>query len=74
MPLLNLIIRAKLVCVYLVYTMCVHRGLALSSHQRGTDFGRERGCGGPYLCAPSTSARVQNRFEFVELSRDMSSN
>ena len=43
-----------------MYT-CVHRSLALSHHQRGTDFGREGGCGGPSLCAPSTSARVQNR-------------
>ena len=32
-------------CVCLVYT-CVHRDLALS-HQRGIDFGREGGCGGP---------------------------
>ena len=54
--------------------LCVHRGLALSYHQGGTNFGREGGCGGPSLCAPSISARVQNRFEFVELGRDMSSN
>ena len=38
------------------------------------DFGREGGCGGSYLAAPPTSARVQNRVEFVELARDMSSN
>ena len=38
------------------------------------DFGRERGCGGPYFAAPPASARVQNRVEFVELARDMSSN
>ena len=48
--------------------------MALSHHQCGTDFGREGGCGGPYLCTPSTSAHAQNRFEFLELSRDMSSN
>ena len=38
------------------------------------NFGRERGCGGPYLCAPHTSARIQNRVEFVDLARDMPSN
>ena len=31
------------------------------------DFSREGGCGGPYLAAPPTSARVQIRDEFVEL-------
>ena len=31
------------------------------------DFGRERGYGGPYLAAPPTSARVQNRVEFLSL-------
>ena len=54
--------------------LCVHRGLGLSHHQRVIGFGREGGCGGPYLYAPSTSARVQNRFGFVELGHDMSSN
>ena len=38
------------------------------------DFGRERDCVGAYLAALHTSARVQNRVEFVELARDMSSN
>ena len=38
------------------------------------DFGRERGCGGPYFAAPPTSARVLNRVEFVELAREMLSN
>ena len=38
------------------------------------DFGRESGCGGLYLAAPPTSARVQNRVEYVELARDFSSN
>ena len=37
------------------------------------DFGRERGCVGPYLAVPPTFARVQSRFQFVELARDMSS-
>ena len=37
------------------------------------DFGREGYGGGPYLAAPPTSARVQNRFESVELAPDMSS-
>ena len=54
--------------------MRVHRGLALSHHQRGTNFAPCDVCGGPYQCTPSTSARVQNRFEFVELGRDVSSN
>ena len=65
----NLLILTSLVCVL----VCASR-FALSHHQRGTDFGHEGGFGGPYLCAPSNSARVQNRFEFVELGRDMSSN
>ena len=37
-------------------------------------FGREGGYVGPYLCAPTTSARVQSRFELIGLARDMSSN
>ena len=36
--------------------------------------GCEGGCGVPYLAAPSTSARVQGFFEFDELARDMASN
>ena len=47
-PLFNLIVLSSLVCVgVLVYWclgLCVHRGLPLSHHQRGTDFGREGGC------------------------------
>ena len=38
------------------------------------DFGREGGCGGPYLAEPPTSARVQKRVEFVQLARYTSSN
>ena len=59
-------------CV-LVY-LCVHRRWSIERNRKGMDFGRERGCGGPYLAAPPTSARVQNNVEFVELARDMSSN
>ena len=62
------------VCVGVLVCWCVQRGLALSHHQRGADFGREGVCGGPYFCDPSTPARVQHRFEFVELGREMSSN
>ena len=36
------------------------------------DFGREDVCGGPLFAPLFTSARVQSRFEFVELARDMS--
>ena len=54
--------------------VCLHWGLALSHHQRGTDFDRGDVCGSPLIYQPSTSARVQNRFEFVELGGDMSSN
>ena len=38
------------------------------------DFGHEVGCRSPYFAAPPTSARVQNRVDFVELAGDMSSN
>ena len=31
-------------------------------------------CGGPLFCPPSTSALVQNHFEFVELGGDICSN
>ena len=37
------------------------------------DFGPEDVCGGPLFCPPVTSARVQSRFEFVELGGDMCS-
>ena len=57
-----------LVCVW------VHRRWSIERHRKSIDFGREGGSGGPYLAAPPTSARVQNRVEFVELARDMSSN
>ena len=52
----------------------VHRRWSVERHRKSMSFGREGGCGGPYLAAPPTSARVQNLVEFVELARDMSSN
>ena len=70
--LINLIIISSLVCVLVCW--CVHRRWSIERHRKNMDFGREGGCGGPYLAAPPTSARVQNRVEFVELARDRSSN
>ena len=67
---INFIRLSSLVCI----GSCVHRGWSIERHRKSTDFGREGGRGGPNLAAPSTSARVQNRVEFVELARDMSSN
>ena len=65
-------------CHYLIELFLLHLsvqwGLALAQHQRASDFVREGGSGVPLLFHPSTSARVQNRFEFVELAGDMSSN
>ena len=47
--------------------------LSLERHQRATDL--DLGvCGGPLFAPPFTSARVQIRFEFVELGRDVFSN
>ena len=51
----------------------MHRRWSIERHRKSLDFGRERGCVAPYLAALHTSARVQNRVEFVELARDMSS-
>ena len=39
-----------------------------------TDYDPGGICGGPLFAPPSTSARVQSRFEFVELGGDMCSN
>ena len=61
----------KLSLITLLIT-CVHRRWSIERHQKSMDFGREGGCGGPYLAVPPTSARVQNRAEFVGLARDMS--
>ena len=54
--------------------VCVHRRGSIERYPKNMGFGRERGCGGPYLAAPLTSARVQNCAEFGDLPRDMSSN
>ena len=55
----------------LLVCACVHRRWSIERHRKSVDFGRERGCGGPYLAAPPTSTGVQNRFEFVEFGRDI---
>ena len=47
--------------------VCVHRRGSIERYPKNMGFGRERGCGGPYLAAPPTSALVQNRVEFGEL-------
>ena len=39
-----------------------------------TDFESDGVCGGPLFARPSTSARIQSRFEFVELGGGMCSN
>ena len=73
-PLYTIYLFVPPVCVGVSVCWCVQRGLALSHQQRGADFGREGVGGGPYFCDPSTPASVQNRFEFVEHGREMSSN
>ena len=62
----------KIVLSSLVRGLCVPRRWSIERHRKRMDFGRERGCVGPYLAAPPTSTRVQNSVEFVELARDMS--
>ena len=52
----------------------VHRRWSTKRHRNSMDFCNEGGCIGPYLAAQPTSARVQNRVEFVELPRDMTPN
>ena len=59
MGLFNLIVLSSLVGV------CVHRRWSIERHRKSMDFGRERACGGSYLAALRTSARVQNRVELV---------
>ena len=54
--------------------LLAYRRWSIGRHLKSMDFGREGDFVGPYLAAPPTSARVQNRVEFVELARDMSSN
>ena len=48
--------------------LCVQRRWSIERHRKSVDFGRERGCVGPYLAA------LLNRVEFVEFARDMFSN
>ena len=57
-------------CVYL----SIHRRLSLERHQLPTDFDPGGIYRGPLFAPPSTSARVQSRFGFVELGGDMCSN
>ena len=83
-PLFNEVVLTSLVCWFVCCFVSwfvgggigvwLHRRWSIERHRKSMDFSGEGGCGGPYLCAPSTSARVQSRFEFVELTRDMSSN
>ena len=47
------------------------RRLSLAHHPRPTDFDPGHVCGGALCSPPSTSARVRNRVEFVELGGDM---
>ena len=65
--LFNLIVLSSLVCVvvYWCIGLCVHRRWSIERHRKSMDFGRERACGGSYLAALRTSARVQNRVELV---------
>ena len=51
--------------------LCVHWGLSLAHHRNTIDFDPGDVCGGPLFCNPSTFARVQNRFGFVDLGGDM---
>ena len=59
-------------CVWLY--CCVHWALSLQRHRKSMDFGPEDVCGDLLFCPPFTSARVQSRFEFVELGGDMCCN
>ena len=61
-------------CVYWCVGVCVYRRWSIERHQKGMDFAPCDVGGCPLLCAPSISDRVQSRFEFVELDRDMSFN
>ena len=62
------IIHFSLVCLF------VHSRLSLERHQSAFDFDPEGVCGGPLFSPPFTSARVQSRFDFMELGGDMYSN
>ena len=58
--------------VYPCIRVCALRFVA--RHGTTIDFGPEGVCGDPVFAPPFTSARVQSRFEFVELGSDMFSN
>ena len=69
----KLLLRPWCVWVRMFVYLCVHLRSSIEHHRKSMDFSRERGYGTPYLAAPPTAARVQNRVEFVELARGMSS-
>ena len=65
----------KLFLLPLSVPRCVRRRWSNERHRKSMDFGRERGCGGPYFAAPHARLCPRpKRFEFVELARDISSN
>ena len=66
--LFNLITLTPFVCLR------VHCPLFLAYHQSTTDFDADGVCGSPIFAPPSTSARVQSCFEFVEAGGGMCSN
>ena len=45
----------------------MHWDLFLERHHSATNFNHDDVCGSPLFAPPSTSARVQSRFEFVDL-------
>ena len=64
--LFNVIVVSSLVWLGVgVYWFVCASTLSIERRRKSMNFGRESGCGGPYLAAPPTSARVQSRFEFV---------
>ena len=71
-PLFKKNVLTSLVCWFV--GLLAYRRWSIGRHLKSMDFGREGDFVGPYLAAPPTSARVQNRVEFVVLTRDLSSN
>ena len=61
----NQIVLSSFVGVCVRIGVWVHRRWSIERHRKIMDLGREDGCGGPYLAAPPTSSRIQNRFDFV---------
>ena len=57
--------------IILTSLVCVQWHLYLERHQSATDFDPEGVCGRPIFAPPLTSARLESRFEFVELGSDM---